>query len=47
MTKHRIYTMSFACVYPHYVTKAERKGRCCVAESHRRSQPGQVRTSPR
>ncbi len=26
-TKHRIYTMSFASVYPHYVTKAERKGR--------------------
>ena len=27
MTKHRIYTMSFAGVYPHYITKAERKGR--------------------
>jgi len=27
MTKHKIYTMSFASVYPHYVTKAERKGR--------------------
>lgn len=27
MTKHRIYTTSFASVYPHYVTKAERKGR--------------------
>ncbi|PRZ15212.1 DUF2200 domain-containing protein [Nesterenkonia sandarakina] len=26
MTRHRIYTMSFASVYPHYVTKAERKG---------------------
>lgn len=26
-TKHRIYTMSFASVYPHYVTKAEKKGR--------------------
>jgi hypothetical protein len=25
--KHRIYTTSFASVYPHYVTKAERKGR--------------------
>jgi hypothetical protein len=25
--KHRIYTTSFAGVYPHYVTKAERKGR--------------------
>lgn len=27
MAKHRIYTMSFASVYPLYVTKAERKGR--------------------
>ncbi len=27
MTKHRIYTTSFASVYPLYVTKAERKGR--------------------
>ncbi|MDX5475483.1 MAG: DUF2200 domain-containing protein [Bacillaceae bacterium] len=27
MTKHKIYTMSFASVYPHYVNKAERKGR--------------------
>ena len=27
MGKHRIYTMSFASVYPHYVTKAEKKGR--------------------
>lgn len=27
MAAHRIYTMSFASVYPHYVTKAERKGR--------------------
>jgi hypothetical protein len=27
MTKHRIYTMSFASVYPHYITKAENKGR--------------------
>ncbi len=25
--KPRIYTMSFASVYPHYVTKAENKGR--------------------
>lgn len=24
---HRIYKMSFASVYPHYITKAERKGR--------------------
>jgi hypothetical protein len=27
MIKHRIYTMSFARVYPAYVAKAERKGR--------------------
>lgn len=27
MKKHRIYTMSFAGVYPHYVAKAESKGR--------------------
>lgn len=27
MSKHRIYTMSLASVYPHYVAKAERKGR--------------------
>ena len=27
MAKHRIYTISFASVYPHYVTKAEKKGR--------------------
>jgi len=27
MAAHRIYTTSFASVYPHYVTKAERKGR--------------------
>jgi hypothetical protein len=27
MQKHRIYTTSFASVYPHYVTKAERKSR--------------------
>ncbi len=25
--KHPIYTMSFASVYPHYLTKAEKKGR--------------------
>ncbi|MDF1604131.1 DUF2200 domain-containing protein [Nocardioides sp. YIM 152315] len=24
---HRVFTMSVASVYPHYVTKAERKGR--------------------
>lgn len=27
MTKHKIYTMSFASVYPQYVAKAEKKGR--------------------
>jgi len=27
MTKHRIYTTSFASVYPLYVVKAEKKGR--------------------
>jgi hypothetical protein len=27
MAKHRIYTTSFAAVYPHYVAKAEKKGR--------------------
>jgi hypothetical protein len=25
--KHRIYTISFASVYPHYIAKAEKKGR--------------------
>lgn len=27
MAKHRIYTMSVASVYPHYIAKAEKKGR--------------------
>ena len=27
MKKHRIYTMSFAGVYPHYIQKVESKGR--------------------
>lgn len=27
MAQHRLYTTSFASVYPHYVAKAERKGR--------------------
>ncbi len=27
MKKHRIYTMSFASVYPLYIAKAEKKGR--------------------
>ncbi len=30
MEKHRIYTTSFASVYPHYIAKAERKGRAQV-----------------
>ena len=27
MKNHRIYAMSFASVYPHYIAKAEKKGR--------------------
>ncbi|MEZ4315708.1 MAG: DUF2200 domain-containing protein [Polyangiaceae bacterium] len=27
MSTHRVFKMSFASVYPHYVTKAEKKGR--------------------
>ncbi|MEE3147762.1 MAG: DUF2200 domain-containing protein [Bacteroidota bacterium] len=27
MAKHRIYTMAFSGVYPHYIAKAEKKGR--------------------
>lgn len=27
MAKHRIYTISVASVYPHYIAKAEKKGR--------------------
>lgn len=27
MAEHRIYSMSFGSVYPHYVTKAQKKGR--------------------
>ncbi len=27
MAKHRIYSMSVASVYPHYLAKAEKKGR--------------------
>jgi hypothetical protein len=27
MSKHRIYSMSVASVYPHYLAKAEKKGR--------------------
>jgi hypothetical protein len=31
MAKHRIYTTSFASVYPHYVAKAEKRGRTKAA----------------
>ncbi|MFO0357558.1 MAG: DUF2200 domain-containing protein [Sphingobacteriaceae bacterium] len=27
MTKHKIFSMPFASVYPHYIAKAEKKGR--------------------
>ena len=27
MARHRIFSTSFASIYPHYVTKAERKSR--------------------
>lgn len=27
MPRHNIFTMSFASIYPHYITKAEKKGR--------------------
>jgi hypothetical protein len=27
MTKHRIYSVSVTSVYPHYISKAEKKGR--------------------
>ena len=27
MKKHKIYTMKFSSVYPHYVAKAEKKGK--------------------
>ncbi len=30
MAKHRIYTTSFGSIYPHYVAKAEKKGRTKV-----------------
>ena len=30
MAKHRIYSISVASVYPHYVAKAEKKGRTKV-----------------
>ena len=34
MAKHRIYTTSFAAVYPHYVAKAEKKGRTKAEVDH-------------
>ena len=34
MAKHRIYTISFASVYPHYVAKAEKKGRSKAEVDH-------------
>ncbi|RCW83014.1 DUF2200 domain-containing protein [Phyllobacterium bourgognense] len=34
MAKHRIYTTSFASVYPHYVAKAEKKGRTKTEVDH-------------
>jgi hypothetical protein len=27
MENHKVFKMSFACVYPHYLNKAEKKGR--------------------
>ncbi|HRD40063.1 MAG TPA: DUF2200 family protein, partial [Bacteroidia bacterium] len=27
MQNHKVYAMSFASVYPHYIAKAEKKGR--------------------
>ena len=33
MTTHRIYKMSFASVYPHYVAKVQKKGRT-IEELH-------------
>jgi hypothetical protein len=27
MTKHRVFKMAFSSVYPHYITKAEKKGK--------------------
>ena len=34
MAKHRIYTTSFASVYPLYVAKAEKKGRTKAEVDH-------------
>jgi hypothetical protein len=52
MTKHRIYTTSFASVYPYYVAKAEKKGRkqsevndiiCWLTGYSRRALEGQLK----
>ena len=37
MEKHRIFTMSFASVYPLYVQKAEKKGRAAEKSGEARS----------
>lgn len=51
-TKHPIFTTSFASVYPHYVAKAEKKGRkksevdaviCWLTGYHRRELAGQLK----
>ena len=51
-TKHRIFTTSFASVYPHYVAKAEKKGRqksevdaiiCWLTGYHERELQGQLK----
>jgi hypothetical protein len=34
MEKHRIFTTSFASVYPHYIAKAEKKGRTKAEVDH-------------
>ncbi|MGO8041414.1 DUF2200 domain-containing protein [Rhizobium johnstonii] len=34
MTKHRIYSISVASIYPHYVAKAEKKGRTKTEVDH-------------
>src|ERR1043166_3284885 len=51
-TKHRIFTTSFASVYPHYVAKAEKKGRtksevdaviCWLTDYNQRELEGQLK----
>lgn len=37
--KHRIYTTSFANVYPHYVAKAEKKDFTQIMAEHLRLEP--------